>query len=54
MNGILGLLVLGLDIIAIADVLKNSMEPGKKTLWILLIIFLPVIGMVAYFLMSRK
>ncbi len=54
MAGILGLLVLVLDIIAIVDALKSSMDTGKKTLWIVLIIFLPVIGMAAYFLMSKK
>ena len=51
---ILGLLVLVLDVIAIADALKNSMDIGKKILWIILIIFLPVIGMAAYYLMSKK
>ncbi len=42
MSGILGLRVLILDIIAIVDVLKSSMDIGKKLLWILLIIFLPI------------
>ncbi len=54
MSGILGLLVLILDIIAIIDVLKSDMDTGKKTLWIILIIFLPVIGMILYFLMGKK
>jgi len=54
MAGILGLLVLVLDIIAIVDALKSSMDTGKKALWIVLIILLPVIGMAAYFLMSKK
>lgn len=54
MTGILGLLVLVLDIVAIVDVLKSSMDTGKKTLWVVLIIFLPVIGMVLYFLLGNK
>jgi hypothetical protein len=54
MSGILGLIVLILDIIAIVDVLKSSMDTGKKALWIVLIILLPVIGMVLYFLMGKK
>lgn len=54
MGGILGLIVLVLDIIAIVDALKSSMETGKKALWIILILFLPVIGMVLYFLIGKK
>ena len=53
-GGILGLIVLILDIIAIVDVLKSSMDTGKKALWILLILVLPVIGMVLYFLIGKK
>jgi hypothetical protein len=54
MGGILGLLILVLDIIAIVDALKSSMDTGKKALWIILILVLPVIGMVLYFLIGKK
>lgn len=54
MGGILGLLILVLDIIAIVDVLKSSMDTGKKALWIILILILPVVGMVLYFLIGKK
>ena len=54
MGGILGLIVLVLDIIAIVDVLKSAMDTGKKALWIILILVLPVIGMVLYFLIGKK
>ncbi len=54
MGGILGLLVLTLDIIAIIDVLKSSMDTGKKAFWIILILVLPVIGMALYFLIGKK
>ena len=54
MGGILGLIVLVLDIIAIVDVLKSSMDTGKKALWIILVLILPVIGMVLYFLIGKK
>ena len=54
MGGILGLIVLVLDIIAIFDVLKSSMDSGKKALWIILVLILPVIGMVLYFLIGKK
>lgn len=54
MGGILGLFVLVLDIIAIVDALKSSMDTGKKALWVILILILPVIGMVLYFLIGKK
>ena len=54
MGGILGLIVLVLDIIAIVDTLKSAMDTGKKALWIILILVLPVIGMALYFLIGKK
>ena len=54
MRGILGLIILVLDIIAIVDTLKSSMDTGKKALWIILILILPVVGMVLYFLIGKK
>ena len=54
MGGILGLIVLVLDIIAIVDALKSSMDTGKKALWIILILVLPVVGMALYFLIGKK
>jgi hypothetical protein len=53
MHLIIGLVVLVLDIIAILDCLKRPMETGKKALWIILIIVLPVVGMILYFLLGR-
>jgi hypothetical protein len=54
MRGTLGLIILFLDIIAILDVLKSSMDTGKKVLWVVLILILPVIGMALYFLLGKK
>ncbi len=54
MQALIGLVVLVLDIVAIVDVLKSSLETGKKVLWILLILFLPVLGMILYFLLGKK
>lgn len=48
------LIVLILDIVALVDILKSSMDTGNKALWIILILILPVIGMVLYFLISKK
>ena len=54
MGGLIGLVILVLDIIAIVDVVKSAVDTGKKALWIILILVLPVIGMVLYFLIGKK
>ncbi|GEM_PF-492212 len=54
MIGIATFLVLVLDISAIVDILKSSADTANKALWIVLILILPVIGMVLYFLIVKK
>jgi|GEM_PF-272226 uncharacterized membrane protein YhaH (DUF805 family) len=54
MGALIGIVVLVLDIVAIVDAVKSSMDTGKKALWILLVLILPVIGMVLYFLIGKK
>ena len=49
---LLGILVFVLDIIAIVSILKSSADSGTKLLWIVLVILLPFLGMVLYFLMG--
>ncbi len=43
-----------LKIIAIIDVLKSGMEALMKLVWILVILFLPVIGMILWFAIGKK
>jgi hypothetical protein len=47
-----GLLVLVLDIIALVSLLKSGADTGTKILWVVLIVLLPVLGMILYFLMG--
>ena len=47
-NGLIGLIILALEIWAIINVLKSGAETGMKILWVLLIIFLPVLGLVIW------
>ncbi len=54
MKGLLGLVVLVLDIVAIVDIVKSPMAGGKKALWVILVLVLPVVGMVAYFVIGKK
>ena len=54
MNSIIGLIILVLDIIAILDCVKSNKDTGKKALWIVLILILPVVGLILYYLVGRK
>ncbi len=54
MGPLIALVILVLDIIAIVDTVKSSMDTGKKALWIILILVLPVLGMILYFLIGKK
>jgi hypothetical protein len=47
-----GLVVLILDIVALVSLLKSNADTGTKILWVLLIILLPFVGMILYFLMG--
>ncbi|QKZ06142.1 PLDc N-terminal domain-containing protein [Pseudomonas eucalypticola] len=47
-NGLIGLIILALDIWAIINVVKSSAEVGMKVLWVLLILLLPVLGLIIW------
>jgi hypothetical protein len=47
-----GLLILVLDIVALVSLLKSNADTGTKILWVLVIVLLPVLGMILYFLMG--
>ncbi|GLK89558.1 MAG: PLDc N-terminal domain-containing protein [Pseudomonas sp.] len=47
-NGLIGLIILALDIWAIINVLKSGAETGMKVLWVLLIVLLPVLGLIIW------
>jgi succinate dehydrogenase/fumarate reductase cytochrome b subunit len=47
-NSLVGLIILALDIWAIFNVLKSGAETGKKILWVLLIVILPVLGLIIW------
>jgi hypothetical protein len=53
-GSVLGLIVLILDIVAIVSVLGGAGTPGHKLLWTIVILLLPVLGMILYFLIGRS
>jgi len=52
--GIIGLVILVLDIIAIINIIQSGLEPLMKLVWIILVLALPVIGMALWFLLGSK
>ena len=53
-KGILGIIYLVLVVIGILDCIKKDWSGGKKVIWILLILFVPYVGTIAYFLIGKK
>ncbi|MEX5683729.1 hypothetical protein D3C87_1809750 [compost metagenome] len=47
-NGLVGLIILALDIWAIINVLKSGTGTGMKIVWVLLILLLPVLGLIIW------
>ncbi|MDQ0121523.1 succinate dehydrogenase/fumarate reductase cytochrome b subunit [Pseudomonas lini] len=47
-NGLVGLIILVLDIWAIINVLKSGTDTGMKIVWVLLILLLPVLGLIIW------
>jgi hypothetical protein len=52
MFSLVSVVILVLDVIALVSLLKSGADAGTKILWALLIILLPVLGMILYFLMG--
>ena len=53
-EGIWGLLVLIADVWAIVNVLQSAADTGRKVLWTVLVIILPVLGFILWLLLGPK
>ena len=53
-NGLIGLAVLAADIWAIVSIVQSSASTGKKVLWILLVLILPVLGLILWFFLGPR
>jgi len=54
MGRLIGLLILVIDIIVIIDIIKSTKDNEKKILWVVIVVFLPVLGPILYYLIGRK
>lgn len=53
-TGLLGLIILVLDIWAIVKTIDSGASTGAKVLWVLLILVLPVLGFILWLLLGPK
>ncbi len=54
LGGLFSLIIFALDVWAIINVVKSGTETGKKILWVLLILFLPVLGLIIWALLGPR
>ena len=53
LSGVLAVAVLVLDVVAIVHVWRSRIETGRKIIWSLVIVLLPMVGLVMWFVAAR-
>ena len=53
MSRLIALLVLIIDAVVIIDILKSNKDTEKKILWMIAVVFLPVLGPVLYYFIGK-
>lgn len=53
-TGLGGLIILALDIWAIVSIIGSSVTTGKKVLWTLLVLVLPIVGFIIWLLAGPR
>lgn len=53
-NSIFGVLVLAGDIWAIINIFQSSISNEKKLLWILVVVLLPILGLILWFVLGPR
>ncbi len=53
-NGLWGLIVLIADVWALINILQSGADTGTKVLWVVLVIFLPVLGFILWYFIGPK
>jgi hypothetical protein len=47
-------LILIIDVVTIIDILKSEKDNEKKILWIIAVVFLPLLGPVLYYMLRKR
>jgi hypothetical protein len=48
------LIYIGICAVAIMDILKGTLPNDKRVIWILVVVFIPVLGAILYYFLGRK
>jgi hypothetical protein len=54
MGRIISFFILVIDIIVIVDIIRSNKDSEKKILWIIAVVFLPVLGPILYYVIGKK
>ena len=53
-GGLLGVLILIGDIWALINILQAPVDNGKKLLWVVVVVLLPLVGLILWFFMGPR
>jgi succinate dehydrogenase/fumarate reductase cytochrome b subunit len=53
-EGLIGLVILILDVWAILKIAQSGASTGSKVLWIVLVLILPILGLIIWFFAGPK
>lgn len=54
MGRIISFLILIIDILVIIDIVKSNKDTERKVLWIIAVVFLPLLGPILYYFFGRN
>jgi len=54
MGRIISFIILVIDIVVIIDIIKGPKDTEKKILWIIAVVFLPLLGPILYYVIGKK
>lgn len=54
MGRLISLAVIVLDVVVILDILRSNKDNEKRILWIIAVVFLPILGPILYLVIGRK
>jgi phosphotransferase system glucose/maltose/N-acetylglucosamine-specific IIC component len=53
MSRLIALLILIIDVVVVIDILKGNKDSEKKMLWIIAVVFLPILGPILYYFIGK-
>jgi len=53
MGRLLGFIILIIDVLVVIDIVKSNKDTEKKILWVIAVVFLPILGPVLYYIIGK-